>query len=78
MGREPAARWLRRVAWAASWVVAASIAQGLLEPDIGHAAKRVVQTIEEQLERRGAPAQQKQPERSREVDSLEPWELVGV
>ncbi len=78
MARNPAARWLRRGAWAASWVVAASIAQALVEPDIGHAAKRVVHTIEEQLEQRGAPAQEKQPERSREVDSFEPWELVGV
>jgi hypothetical protein len=78
MGREPAARWLRRGAWVASWIVAALITQGLLEPEIGTAAKRLEQRLEQQLERHGAPSPEKQPERSHEVESIEPWELVGV
>jgi hypothetical protein len=62
----------------ASWVVAASIAQALLEPDIERAARRLEQRLEQRLERHGAGPSEQQPERSHEVESIEPWELVGV
>jgi hypothetical protein len=68
---------MRRGAAMASWVVAASIAQGLVGGDIGRAARRIEERIEERLLRHGAPPEQ-QPERSHEVESIEPWELVSV
>jgi hypothetical protein len=63
---------------ALSCVAAASLAQVLLEPEIGFAAWRLEQRIEQQLERRGAPAPEKQPERSHEIEAIDPWELVCV
>jgi len=62
----------------AAWMVAASIVQGVLGPDIGSAGRRIQQGIEERLERHGAPAPLEEPPSTHEVESLEPWELVGV
>jgi hypothetical protein len=78
MGRKPAERWMRRGAAVASWVVAASLAQGLVGADIGTAAHRIEERIEERVLRHGAPPPVEQPQRSHEVESIEPWELVSV
>jgi hypothetical protein len=59
-------------------MVAASIAQGLVGGDIAGAARQFEERIEERLLRRGAPAPEQQPQRSHEVESIEPWELVSV
>jgi hypothetical protein len=78
MRRKTAERWMRRGAAVASWVVAASITQGLVGPDFGRAARPIEERIEERLLRHGAPPPEQQPEHSHEVESIEPWELVGV
>jgi hypothetical protein len=78
MGRKPAERWMRRGAAVASWVVAASIAHGLVGADLGRAARDIEERIEEHLLRHGAPPPEQQPQRSHEVESIEPWELVSV
>jgi hypothetical protein len=62
----------------ASWVVAASVAQAVLDPDIERAVRRLEQRLEQQLDRHGAVPADQQPERSHELESIEPWELVGV
>jgi hypothetical protein len=79
MGRDPGARWMRRGATiaVATWVVAASAAQGLLGADIARAARRVEQRIEERIERRPPPLDS-QPQRTHELEAIEPWELVSV
>jgi hypothetical protein len=60
-----------------SWAAAVSIAQAVLGADIGRAAKEVEDRIELQLRGLRAPPQPP-PERSREQDPIEPWELVRV
>jgi hypothetical protein len=62
----------------ATWVVAASVVQGLFGAEMDRAGRRFEQRIEERLERQGAPPAEQQPRRSHEVESFEPWELVGV
>jgi hypothetical protein len=61
----------------ATWMVAASVVQGLFGTEIGRAGRIFEQRIEERLERQGAPPTE-QPRRSHEVESFEPWELVSV
>jgi len=66
------------VAAAASWVVAAWLAEGAVGADIGGAGRKLEERIEMQLKGGGTPPPSpKQPERSHE-DSIEPWELVRV
>ncbi len=61
-----------------TWVVAASIAQGVLGADIARAARRIELRFQEEIERRDAPPPtEQQPERSHD-ESFEPWELVSV
>jgi hypothetical protein len=50
----------------------------LLEPEIGFAAWRLVERLEQQLEHPLAPAPERQPERSHEIEAIDPWELVCV
>jgi hypothetical protein len=74
-------RWLRLgVAGLSfgSWMAAASLAQALFGTEIGGVLQRLEERIEQQLEHRGCPAQDAQPERSHEEESIEPWELVSV
>ena len=62
----------------ATWVGAASVAQGVLGADLARGARRIELRIEEQIEHRGAQPPAEQPERSHELESFEPWELVSV
>jgi hypothetical protein len=80
MARDPGARWMRCGAAiaVATWVVAASVAQGLLGADIARAARRVEQRIQERIERRVPPPSDPQPQRTHELEAIEPWELVSV
>jgi hypothetical protein len=71
-------RWLRLGVALASWMAAASLAQALFGTEIGGVLQRLEERIEQQLEHRGSPAQDAQPERSHEEESIEPWELVSV
>ncbi|HEY8040631.1 MAG TPA: hypothetical protein VIF15_12585 [Polyangiaceae bacterium] len=78
MARKPGPRWRRTGVAVASWVVSVSVAQALAGADIGRAVQRVEEQIEMQLRGPGAPAQEPQPQRSHEDESIEPWELVSV
>jgi hypothetical protein len=62
----------------ATWLVAASVAQGVLGADIARAAQRVEQRIQERIERRVPPPPDSQPQRTHELEAIEPWELVSV
>jgi hypothetical protein len=62
----------------AAWIVAASIVEGVVGQDVGSAARRIQQGIEERLERHGAPPPAEERPSTHEVESIEPWELVGV
>ena len=63
---------------AASWMTAASLAQGALGTDIGSLGRKLEERIELQLKGGGPPSPLRpQPERTHE-ESIEPWELVSV
>jgi hypothetical protein len=65
---------------AASWVLAAWLAERAVGADIGRAGQKLEERIEMKLQRmRGfvPPDPPTQPERTHE-DSIEPWELVSV
>jgi hypothetical protein len=65
---------------AASWVLAAWLAEGTLGPDIGRAGRKLEQRIELQLKLKGGapPPSPPQPTERTHEDSIEPWELIGV
>jgi hypothetical protein len=78
MARKPAPPWMRFGVAAASWIVAASLAQGALGTDIGSFGRKLEERIELQLKGGSGPQPtRQQPERTHE-DSIEPWELVSV
>ena len=78
MTRKPARRWISFGVAAASWVLTAVSAQGVLGPDIERLGHDLEERIEMQLRGGGVvPQPVQQPERSHE-DSIEPWELVSV
>ena len=78
MARKPAPGWRRFGVAAASWVMAAWLAEGVVGTDIGRAGRKLEERIEMQLKGGRAPQElPKPPERSHE-DSIEPWELVCV
>ena len=62
----------------ATWAAAVALAQGILGLDIGEAARRLDERIERKLEGQPAPPAHRPPPRSRDADSIEPWELVSV
>ena len=72
------ARLLRLGLAVASWAVAFSIVQGLLQPDIGRALRPIEERIELQLQRLPLVPPTPQPERSHEEEPIDSWELVGV
>lgn len=84
MGRKPGSGrkpWVMAAGALASWLAAASLAQGLWGADIGRAVHQLDERIERFLDREACPAQgpeQPSPARSHEDDALEPWELVSV
>lgn len=81
-GRGPTARtWVTAAGALASWLAAASLAQGLWGADIERAVRQEGDRIEHFLERGTCPAQgpdQQAPARSHGDESFEPWELVSV
>ena len=76
--RDPTARLLRLGLSVASWAVAFSIIQGLLQPDIGRSLRPIEERIELRLQRLPVDTPTTQPERSHEEEPIDSWELVGV
>lgn len=76
--RDAIARLLRLGLAVASWAVAFSIVQGLLQPDIGRSLHPLEERIELQLQRLPVAPPTPQPERSHEEEPIDSWELVGV
>ena len=79
MACKPSRRMRLGVA-AASWLLAAWLAEGMFGADIGRAGHKLERRIELQLQLKGGappPQAPTPPERSHE-DSIEPWELISV
>jgi hypothetical protein len=77
MGRKPARVLLHAVVVVTTWVAGAALAQGL-GADLGRGVRELEERIEIRLRGPGAPAEQVQPDRSPDDQSIEPWELVKV
>jgi hypothetical protein len=78
MARKSAPRPLRIGIALVAWVAAAAVAQGVLGADIGEAMQHLERAIEQRLEGPTATPPGPPPARSREEESIEPWELVSV
>ena len=60
-----------------AWVLAATVVQGVLRPELGAKVRHLDEAIELQLESAPAAPPPPAPSRSHDED-LEPWELVQV